>query len=129
MPLVNAVLSGETGKLRGELRRMHEQGINPVGLLLAFERRAAQLAQLAARLGPHGKVREFIEAESNARRVFWKDQRDLIQQLATWRGKRLARLVDRLIDLHRQLLANSQNAELLLAHGLAEIARFAAPRG
>lgn len=129
MPLVNAVLGGETGKLRGELRRMHEQGINPVGLLLAFERRAAQLAQLAARLGPRGNVRQFIETESSARRVFWKDSRDLIQQLSTWRGKRLARLVDRLIDLHRQLLANSQNAELLLAHGLAEIARFAAPRG
>ena len=129
MPLVNAVLGGETGKLRGELRRLHEQGINPVGLLLAFERRAAQLVQLAARLGPRGNVRQFIEAESSARRVFWKDQRDLIQQLSVWRGKRLARLVDRLIDLHRQLLANSQNAELLLAHGLAEIARFAAPRG
>jgi DNA polymerase-3 subunit delta len=40
----------------------------------------------------------------------------------------LARLVDRLIELHRQLLANSQNAELLLAQGLAEIARAAAPR-
>ena len=129
MPLVNAVLGGETAKLRAELRRMHELGINPVGLLLAFERRAAQLAQLAARMGPRGKVREFIEAESNARRVFWKDSRDLIQQLSVWRGKRLARLVDRLIDLHRQLLANSQSAELLLAHGLAEIARFAAPRG
>lgn len=129
MPLVNAVLGGETAKLRAELRRMHEQGINPVGLLLAFERRAAQLAQLAARMGPRGNVRQFIEAESNARRVFWKDSRDLIQQLTVWRGKRLARLVDRLIDLHRQLLANSQSADLLLAHGLAEIARFAAPRG
>ena len=129
MPLVNAVLGGETAKLRAELRRMHEQGINPVGLLLAFERRAAQLAQLAARMGPRGNVRQFIEAESSARRVFWKDTRDLIQQLSVWRGKRLARLVDRLIDLHRQLLANSQSAELLLAHGLADIARFAAPRG
>ena len=129
MPLVNAVLGGETAKLRAELRRMHEQGINPVGLLLAFERRAAQLAQLAARMGQRGNVRQFIEAESSARRVFWKDTRDLIQQLSVWRGKRLARLVDRLIDLHRQLLANSQSAELLLAHGLADIARFAAPRG
>lgn len=129
MALVNAVLGGETARLRAELRRMHEQGINPVGLLLAFERRAAQLAQLAARMGPHGNVRQFIEAESNARRVFWKDSRDLIQQLSIWRGKRLARLVDRLIDLHRQLLASSQSAELLLAHGLADIARAAATRG
>lgn len=131
MPLVNAVLSGKTGRIGPELRRMREQGINPVGLLLAFERRAAQLAQLAARMGPRGDVRKFIEAETSARppRVFWKDGRDLTEQLAIWRGARLARLVDRLIDLHRQLLANSQNAELLLAQGLAEITRFAAPRG
>ncbi|MEQ1497732.1 MAG: DNA polymerase III subunit delta [Novosphingobium sp.] len=129
MPLVNVVLGGEVAKLGAELGRMREQGLNPVGLLLAFERRAAQLAQLAARMGPHGKVREFIEAESNARRVFWKDQRDLIQQLAVWRGRKLGRLTERLIELHRQLLANSQNSELLLAHGLAEIARAAAPRG
>ena len=128
MALVNAVLGGEVGKLGAELRRIDEKGLNPVGLLLAFERRAAQLAQLAARMGPRGNVRQFIEAESSARRVFWKDTRDLIQQLGVWRGRKLGRLTERLIDLHRQLLANSQNAELLLAHGLSEIARAAAPR-
>jgi DNA polymerase-3 subunit delta len=31
--------------------------------------------------------------------------------------------------LHRALLANSQNAELLLAQGLADITRAAAPKG
>lgn len=129
MPLVNTVLSGETGRLSGELRRMREQGLNPVGLLLAFERRAAQLAQLAARLGPRGDVAALLEAESAARRVFWKDKRELGVQLRRWRGPRLARLVERLVELHRALLANSQNAELLLAQGLAEIARAAAPRG
>jgi DNA polymerase III subunit delta len=56
MPVVNAVLSGQSAKLAGELRRMRELGLNPVGLLLAFERRAAQLAQLAAKLGPRGDV-------------------------------------------------------------------------
>lgn len=126
--LVNVVLSGETGKLAGELRRMHDLGLNPVGLLLAFERRAAQLAQLAAKLGPRGDVNALIEAESAARRVFWKDKRDLNNQLRRWRGRRLARLVDRLVELHRALLAQSQNAELLLAQGLTEITRAAAPR-
>lgn len=128
MSLVNVVLGGETAKLSGELHRMRELGLNPVGLLLAFERRAAQLAQLAARMGPGANVRSFIEAESNAKRVFWKDSRDLIQQLSAWRGRKLARLVDRLVGLHRALLANSHDAELLLAQGLAEITRAAAPR-
>jgi len=128
MTLVNAVLSGQVGRLPAELKRMRELGLNPVGLLLAFERRAAQLVQLAARMGPGGNVRQFIDAESSARRVFWKDSRDLTEQLTAWRGRKLARLVERLVDLHRTLLANSQNAELLLAQGLAEIARAAAPR-
>jgi DNA polymerase-3 subunit delta len=127
--LVNAVLGGDTGRIPNELRRMRELGLNPVGLLLAFERRAAQLAQLAAKLGPRGDVGALIKAEMSARRVFWKDERDLGVQLRRWRGKRLERLVDRLIDLHRALLGNSQNAELLLAQGLAEIARAAAQRG
>lgn len=126
--LVNAVLAGETGKLAGELQRMRELGLNPVGLLLAFERRTAQLAQLAGKLGPRGNIVELIDAEAGARRVFWKDKRDLIDQLKIWRGHRLARLVERLVELHRTLLANSQNAELLLAQGLATIAREAARR-
>lgn len=129
MPLVNAVLGGETGKLAGELRRLRELGLNPVGVLLAFERRAAQLAQLAAKLGPRGDIAGLLKGEVAARRVFWKDQRDVDAQLRKWRGKRLERLVARLVELHRALLANSQNAELLLAQGFAEIARAAGQRG
>lgn len=127
-PIVNAVLGGETNKLGGELRRLRELGLSPVGVLLALERRSAQLAALAAKLGPRGNVRELIAAEKNARRIFWKDERDLETQLQRWRGKRLERLVDKLTGLHRQLLANSQSAELLLAQGLAEITRFGADR-
>lgn len=126
--LVNAVLAGETGKLSGELRRMRELGLNPVGTLLAFERRAAQLAALAAKLGPRGDVNALLAAEKQARRIFWKDERDLGVQLRRWRGKKLERLVEKLAGLHRALLGNSQNAELLLAQGLAEISRAAAPK-
>jgi DNA polymerase-3 subunit delta len=70
-----------------------------------------------------------LKAEVAARRIFWKDERDISVQIRRWRGKRLARLVERLIELHRRLLTGSQNAELLLAQGLADIARAAAPRG
>lgn len=123
MPIVNAVLGGESGRLPGELRRMRELGLNPVAVLLALERRVAQLAALAARLGPRGDVRALLAAEKTARRVFWKDEGDLAVQLGRWRGRRLERLVDKLAGMHRALLANSQSAELLLAQGLAEIAR------
>lgn len=125
MPLVNTVMSGDAGKLPGELRRMRELSLNPVGVLLAFERRAAQLAQLAARLGHRGDVGRFIEAERSAHRVFWRDAPDLKRQLGLWQGRRLDRLVRRLAETHRALLANSQAAETLLAQELAEIARNA----
>jgi len=128
MPLVNAVLSGETGKLPAELRRMRELSLNPVGVLLAMERRAAQLAGLSARLGPRGDVQGLLEEETRARRVFFRDKRDLSDQLRRWRGRKLERLGVRLAELHRSLLANNQSAELLLAQGLAEIARAAAAR-
>jgi DNA polymerase-3 subunit delta len=127
-PLVNAVLSGETGKFSSELHRMHEMSLNPVGLLLAFERRAAQLAALAAKLGPRGDVMGLLEAETRARRVFFRDKRDLADQLQRWRGRKLDRLVDKLVQLHRALLTNNQSADLLLSQGLAEIARAANPR-
>ncbi|MBT2135426.1 DNA polymerase III subunit delta [Croceibacterium sp. LX-88] len=128
MPLVNAVLSGEVNRLPAELRRMHELSLNPVAVLLALERRAAQLAQLTARLGPNGRIKDLLEAEQKARRVFWRDARDLGTQMQRWNARRLNRLVQRLAALHRALLSNSQAAELMLAQELTEIARYAAPR-
>lgn len=127
--LVDAVLGGKREAIAPELRRMRELGLNPVGLLLAFERRAAQLAGLNARLGRNPDVAGFLKAEAGARRVFWKDQPALGVQLRIWRGQRLERLVARLIALHRLLLSNSQDAELLLAEGLLTIARTAASPG
>lgn len=125
-PLVDAVLGGKRDAIAPELKRMHELGLNPVGLLLAFERRAAQLAGLNARLGRNPDVGAFLKSEAGARRVFWKDQPALTVQLRIWRGPRLERLVARLIALHQTLLANSHDAELLLAEGLLTIARIAA---
>jgi DNA polymerase-3 subunit delta len=125
-PLVNAVLSGDAARLPGELRRMRELSLNPVGVLLAFERRAAQLAQLAARCGNRMKVSDFIEGERKAGRVFWRDAGDLKVQLGFWRGQQLDRLVRRLAATHGALLSSSSAGETLLAQELSEIARKAA---
>lgn len=121
-PLVNVVLAGDAGKLSAELRRMRELGLNPVAIVLALERRVAQLAQLAGQLGPRGEIQALLDAD---RRVFWKDKRDLAVQLRRWRGRRLERLIARLSALHRSLLTNSQGAELLLSQELASIVRVA----
>lgn len=124
-PLVDAVLGGRRELIGPELRRMRELSLNPVGLLLAFERRAAQLAALSARLGRNPDIGGFLKAEAGARRIFWKDQPALGIQLKIWRGPRLERLVARLVALHRSLMANSQDSELLLAEGLLTITRIA----
>ncbi|WFL78495.1 DNA polymerase III subunit delta [Altererythrobacter arenosus] len=128
MPLVNAVLSGETGKLGRELARMREHSMNPVGLLLAIERRAAQLAQITAKLGPRGSLESMNKGEKAQLGIFWKEEREIRNQLTRWRGDRLERLGPRLIELHRALITNSQAAETLLAQDLVEIARFASRR-
>lgn len=126
MPLVNTVLAGDTTRLTSELARFQELELSPVGLLLAFERRAAQLAQISGRMRGRGDVNAFLEQEIAARRVFFRDKPDLSQQLRSWRGRKLARLIDRLMTLHRQLLADNRNGEIILSQGLAEIARAAA---
>jgi len=135
-PLVNAVLGGETARLAGEIRRMRELGLNPVGVALALERRAAQLAQIGDHLGPRGAVEQIDKGAEMRLGIFFKEKRDIINQYKRWtlpagrgaRESRLDRLIPRLVALHRNLLANSQAAELLLAQELSEIARFAARR-
>jgi DNA polymerase-3 subunit delta len=126
--LVNVVLGGDIKKLPQELRRINELGLNPVGLLLAFERRVAQLAQLTAKLGQNGDLQALLDLESKSRRIFWKDVPEISRQMRIWRGARLESLVERIAQMHRDLLTNSQTAELLLCQGLAVIARRASAR-
>ncbi len=127
-PVVNAVMGGELGKLTAEIQRIKELGLNPVGLLLALERRAAQLANISAKLGPRGSIENLGRGEKAQLGIFWKDEREIRQQLSNWQARKLDRLIPRLVALHRSLLGNSQAAELLLAQDLTEIARFAARR-
>ena len=120
--IVNTVLGGETGKMPAQLGRIRELGINPVTVALALERRAAQLAGLAARMGGRRDIAEFVASQPQ---VFYKERREIIAQLKCWPPRKLDRLVPRLTELHRALLGNSQTADLLLAQALTQIARVA----
>ncbi|MFN3990963.1 MAG: DNA polymerase III subunit delta [Erythrobacter sp.] len=136
MPLVNAVLGGETGRIGTEIRRMRELGLNPVGVVLALERRAAMLAQLAAHLGPRGSLDQLDKGTELRLGIFFKEKSKISHQFKRWmqpaaratRETRLDRLIPRLTALHRLLLGNSAAGELLLAQELTQIARFAAKR-
>ena len=124
-PIVDAVLGGRRERVAPELARMRAMQISPVGLLLAVERRTAQLTALSARMGPGENLARFLDAEANARRIFWRDKATLGEQLHNWRGPRLARLVQRLMALHQTMLSNSADSELFLAQELTTIARMA----
>lgn len=128
MPLVNAVLAGETGRIEAELRRMRVLGFNPVAVLLAVERRAALLAQITAQIGPRGSFDSLDKGRKAMLGIFFREEREIRAQLRKWPVRKLDRLGPKLVELHRALMANSQAAELLLAHGLVEITRFAARR-
>ena len=121
-PLVDTVLGGKTDRLAAELHRMRELSLNPVGTLLAFERRAALLAKVAAKGGRPDK--DGLKRLG----VFWREADAVVAQAAIWRGKRLEMLTQRLMELHRQLLTDSQAAEILLSQTLAGIARSASRR-
>ncbi|MCA0903311.1 DNA polymerase III subunit delta [Erythrobacter aquimaris] len=125
--LVNAVLGGQTGKVGGEIARMKQVGLNPVGTLLAIERRAAQLARISAALG-NRRYQDLDKGQKARLGIFWKEERDIADQVNRWRGPKLDRLTNGLTKLHRDLLSNSQAAELLLAQGLTNLARLAARR-
>jgi DNA polymerase-3 subunit delta len=123
--LVKAVLGGESARVPQELQRMAEMDLNPVGVILAFERRVAQLVQLAGRMKSGTELRSFMEAERAAHRVFFKDVADITAQLQIWRGVRLERLARRVTQLHRTLIEDNRSALLVLSQALAEIARAA----
>lgn len=124
-PIVDTVLGGRRERLGPELARMRTMQISSVGLLLALERRAAQLAGLAARMTPGENLSRFIDSEANARRIFWRDKAVLGEQLRNWNGARLERLGQRLLALHQAMLSNSVDADLFLAQELATITRLA----
>lgn len=127
-PLVDAVMGGQANRIAPEIARMKQLGLNPVGVLLAFERRAAQLARIAAVLGPR-PFGALDKGEKARLGIFWKEEREVGNQLAIWRHRdRLDRLTHGLTRLHRDLLTNSQTAELLLAQQLTSIAQLARGR-
>lgn len=123
--LVRVVLGGDLPGLPQELRRMRELDLSPVGVVLAFERRVAQLVQLAGRLGNSGNIRNFLEAERASHRVFFKDIPDITTQLTNWRGAKLARLSQRVAQLHRALIEDNKSAGLLLSQELLELTKRA----
>jgi DNA polymerase III subunit delta len=124
-PAVNCILNGDIRKLGEELARIAELGLNEVGIVLAIQRRVGSLAKLAQRAADARSISDFVK---NERSIFFGEKPNYTAQLSRWHGARLESLNRRLIDLHQQLLYNSQSAEILFRQEMAVIA-LAAARG
>lgn len=125
-PAVNCILNGDVARLGDELARIAELGLNEVGIVLALQRRVGSLAKLAPRAAQARSLSDFIKTE---RSIYFGEKPNYQIQLARWQGTRLESLNRRLLDLHQQLLYNSQSAEILFRQEMAVIASAAARSG
>ena len=122
-PIINAALCGNIDALRVQMRRMREQRVSEVGLVIVMQRHVMQLAGLAAKMGPRGNA----EAVVNSGRVFG-DKAAFKIQLMRWPSPAIARLSERLLNLQQAMMKSSPGPQLLLQQELLEIARVAARR-
>ncbi|TCD06542.1 DNA polymerase III subunit delta [Erythrobacteraceae bacterium CFH 75059] len=127
-PVVDAVLGGKVGRLADELGRLASQQLGAVTVLLALERRVAQLERIARETAAGRPLAQALEAEQKARRLFWRDRGAVEAQARRWPPAEIARLVERVALLHRAMLTDSRAASVLLRQELAMIARAAARR-
>lgn len=121
---VNIVLGGKLGELPALFATLEATGTSAIPLLRALSRRALQLAEL--RVGVEGgrSAGQVVEAAGKA--IFWKEKDMIAAQLARWDPPRLARLIERLHGLERDLKAPDNAGTILLRAGLLDIARVAA---
>lgn len=119
---VNAVLGGQLGDLPEAFATL--EATSAITLIRALARRALQLAELRVAVEGGRSVGQVIDSAGKA--IFWKEKSAIAMQLSRWDAPRLARLIDRLHGLERELKAPDNAGEILLRAGLLDIARVAA---
>ena len=124
---VNTVLGGKLGELPALFATLEATGTSAIPLLRALARRALQLAELRVAVESGRSVGQAIEAAGKS--IFWKEKDLIAGQLARWDAPRLARLIDRLHGLERDLKSPDNPGTILLRAGLLDIARVAASGG
>ena len=128
MSIINAALSGDLKRLPEELKRMREQAVSEVGLVIVMQRQVMQLAGHAQRMGQPRDVAAWVRQEMQSRRLWGGGSaNDWTRQLRAWgRPQAVARLSERLLVLQQAMMKASPGPALLLEQELLEIARVAA---
>jgi DNA polymerase-3 subunit delta len=127
-PIIAAALSGDLKRLPDELKRMREQAVSEVGLVIVMQRQVMQLAAAAQRMGNTRDIGGWVTQEIRSRRLWGGGSpQDWTRQLRAWgRPQQMARLSERLLNLQQAMMRASPGPALLLEQELLEIARVAA---
>jgi len=121
---VNLIFDGKLGSLPDLFVTLHATGVADIRLVRQLATRAHLLARLRTAVEQGLSPRQVVEAQGKA--IFWKDKDGITRQLGKWDSARLARLIERLHRLERELKAPMNAETLLLRHALTDIARVAA---
>jgi DNA polymerase-3 subunit delta len=121
---VNLVFEGKVGDLPELFISLAATGVADIRLVRSLATRAQLLARLRSLVDGGQSPRQIVEAQGKA--IFWKEKDGVIRQLGKWDSPRLARLIERLHRLERELKAPMNAETLLLRHALTDIARAAA---
>jgi DNA polymerase-3 subunit delta len=121
---VNLVFEGKVGDLPELFITLAATGVADIRLVRSLATRAQLLARLRSLVDGGQSPRQIVEAQGKA--IFWKEKDGVIRQLGKWDSPRLARLIERLHRLERELKAPMNAETLLLRHALTDIARAAA---
>ncbi len=126
-PIISAALSGDLKRLPEELKRMREQAVSEVGLVIVMQKQVMQLAAAAQRMGNARDIAGWVKQEMQSRRLWGGgSQQDWTRQLRAWgRPQQMARLIERLLMLQQAMMRATPGPALLLEQELLEIARVA----
>ena len=121
-PALNAIMSGQMAQLPAQLARLNDGSLQPILLLRALEARAVKLGQI------HTAIRAGQDSDKAIQYagIFYKEKSNVQMQLQRWRPAAVARLTERLIDLHGRMMQSSQDAIRLLTQECTAIAINAA---
>ena len=121
---VNLLFEGKVADLPDLFITLAATGVADIRLVRSLATRAHLLARLRSQVDAGQSPRQIVEAQGKA--IFWKEKEGITRQLGKWDSPRLARLIERLHQLERELKAPMNAETLLLRHALTDIARAAA---
>lgn len=123
-PLVEAVASGQPGRVDRHIAKLLGQGIAGIALLRAVARRLWLLAELRTAVDAGVSPQAAVEAARPP--IFWKEKDRVTAQLQRWRSQALHHALNRLLAAERDIKKSGTAGDVLAAQALLAISALAA---